>query len=130
MRISVSPAAIFSVTFTPRDLLLHAILYPTAGPPVLTGSFHDSVTLREKNVVLVQLIGGAIGTVRLIMIYGITFNSLTIGFSSSCSSSRWSSSNDCTSSDTSIVTLIRTETTDDSLQLFLFRFLNINGNIS
>ena len=60
---------------------------------------------------------------------GITFNSLTIRFSSSSSSSRWSSSNDCTSSDTSIVTLVRTETTDDRLQLFLFRFLIINGNI-
>ena len=32
LRLSVSPDAIFSVAFTPRDLLLHAILYATAGP--------------------------------------------------------------------------------------------------
>ena len=46
--------------------LVHIRLYPTACPlwRVLTGSIHDNVTLREKNVVLVQLIGGAVGTIK------------------------------------------------------------------
>ena len=32
LRISVSPDTIFSVSFTPRNLMLHARLYPTALP--------------------------------------------------------------------------------------------------
>ena len=33
----------------------------------MTGSIHDSVTLCEKNVVLIQLLGGAVGTVKAVL---------------------------------------------------------------
>ena len=62
----VAASLLMILSCNPNRLPMQVRLYPTAGPfwPVLTGSIHDSVTLCEKNVMLVQLIGGAVGTVK------------------------------------------------------------------